>query len=312
MEWGRAFNSEVDALTVTVDARYHDGPSAPATGEAAERKARSIALSALTSPYHISQTPVKARRIVASPLPVPVLVVTIKHSAMKKSFVLTFLLVLVFALFSPAAQAQRPKNPRGTQTSTPARTTPSRATNTRKARVPQSTNTASRRGSATRTTSSNRNAKRTSSNRTSSTRGTTSTRPRNTGSRRTGTSTSNNRNTNPNYCPPGGNARSNNGNFGRRSSTNNGRRRTTTSSVIFGNSRRTTGQAGSAGRRTTTQSGSASRRTTTRVTDTNRATRSGTRVIQGDNRAFDDVYGSVRPSKAERKAAKKARKARRN
>ncbi|TXF91667.1 hypothetical protein FUA23_00345 [Neolewinella aurantiaca] len=105
---------------------------------------------------------------------------------MKYSISLSAVLVVLVTLFSPTAQAQRPNNPSTAETTTS--TAPTRATSTR------TTRPSANRGTTTRTSTATRGSR---------TRTSTTPRPN------TNTTPSPNTN-NPNYCPPGGNARTSN------------------------------------------------------------------------------------------------------
>jgi hypothetical protein len=196
---------------------------------------------------------------------------------MKNSILLSTIIVLLVTLFSPVVQAQRPNNPTGSETTTA--TAPTRGTATRTTRP--STN----RGTTTRPSASNRGTRT----------GSTTPRPRtNTTPRPRTNTTPRPRTNNPNYCPPGGNARTSNGSA---QST----RRTGGS---FGT------QAGGEGRGTrvgTRTRPSSSNRTTTRVRSTNsnsskKAKRS--RRANRSNTGYDEVYSS---SSAKVEKADKAR-----
>ena len=99
---------------------------------------------------------------------------------MKNSIILSAVIVLLVTLFSPAAQAQRPNNPTGSETTTA--TTPTRGTATR------TTRPSVNRGTTTRSSASNRGTRT----------GSSTPRPRT-------NTTPRPRTNNFNYCPPGGN-----------------------------------------------------------------------------------------------------------
>ncbi|MCX8210390.1 MAG: hypothetical protein OTI34_05050 [Lewinella sp.] len=181
---------------------------------------------------------------------------------MKNSILLSAVIVLLVTLFSPAAQAQRPNNPTGSETTTA--TTPTRGTATR------TTRPSVNRGTTTRSSASNRGTRT----------GSSTPRPRtNTTPRPQTNTTPRPRTNNFNYCPPGGNARNGNAQSTRRTGGS------------FGT------QFGGEGRGTRTRPGS-SNGTTIRVRSTNdtrgkEATRS--RRANRSNSDYDEVYGDYSP-----------------
>lgn len=199
---------------------------------------------------------------------------------MKNSILLSAVIVLLVTLFSPAAQAQRPSNPTGSETTTA--TTPTRGTATRTTRP-----SASNRGTIARPSASNRGGTvRQRTNTTPRTRTNTTPRPQR---------------SNPNYCPPGGNARTSNGNA---QST----RRTGGS---FGTQFGGQGRSARVGVRTRPGSfnGTTTRVRSTNVTRGKKATRS--RRANRKYSSYDEVYGRS-PQKAGKASKVEASASRRN
>lgn len=178
---------------------------------------------------------------------------------MKQNFLLPTLVFLFVALFALPANAQRPGGTRGSSTTTATSRADTKPSATRTTRASTNRQTSSRPQVTTRTT------RRTNPTPTTSTR------------RRTSTPSSTNRNTNPNYCPPGGTTATN-------------RRRASTQRSV--NNRRVN-QAGGATRVTTRATNRANTANTANTRAEERIrTKKGRGKIEGRSVNFDDVYAS--------------------